>query len=141
MDKKIESFINEQKNLTLCTTIDNNPYCANCFYVYSGEDNFLVFKSDRTTKHIANALINDNVAGTIIPDISKIGTIKGIQFTGKFIAPADKLLEKAKSIYYNRFPFALPMTGEIWVIELISVKMTDSTLGFGKKLTWEKHFQ
>ena len=136
MDKKIESFIEEQKNLTFCTAVDNVPNCANCFYAYIRESQFLIFKSNRKTKHIANALINNNVAGTIIPDISKIGIIKGIQFEGKFIIPKDRLLEKAKKVYYVKYPFALPVPGEIWMIELIFVKMTDNTLGFGGKLEW-----
>ena len=138
MDKKIESFIKEQKNLTLCTSVNNLPSCANCFYAYMSDGNFFVFKWNRTTKHIANSLINYNIAGTVIPDISKIGTIKGIQFTGKFTVPIGDVLDKAKKIYYARHPFALPMPGELWMIELISVKMTDNTLGFGGKLMWEK---
>ena len=95
-------------------------------------------KSVKETKHITSARINNTVAGTIIPDISKIGTIKGIQFTGKFTVPAGDLFEKAKKTYYTKHPFALPVAGEIWAIELLSVKMTDNTLGFGKKIIWEK---
>tara|TARA_B100000508_G_scaffold18974_1_gene12660 strand:- start:1065 stop:1169 length:105 start_codon:yes stop_codon:yes gene_type:complete len=30
------------------------------------------------------------------------------------------------------------MSGRIWAIELIGIKMTDNTLGFGKKLIWTK---
>lgn len=138
MDKRMKSFIKEQRNLTLCTSVNNIPSCANCFYAYMSEGDFLVFKSNKKTKHIANALINYNIAGTIIPDISKIGNIKGIQFTGMLIVPTGDLLDKAKKTYYARHPFALPMAGEIWMTELISVKMTDNTLGFGNKLIWEK---
>lgn len=138
MDKKIQSFIESQKNLTFCTAADNIPYCASCFYAYEREDNFIVFKSDKKSKHIVNALINDKVAGTIIPDVDKTGTIKGIQFIGKFIVPESVLLEQAKKKYYGKFPFAMVVPGELWAIELLSVKMTDNTLGFGKKLTWEK---
>ena len=138
MDKKIKSFIEEQKNLTFCTSTQNEPYCASCFYAFIKEENFLVIKSDKNSKHIVNALINDSLAGTIIPDLSKIGVIKGIQFTGKFITPTGELLEKMKKAYYSRFPFALTMTAEIWGIEITGIKMTDNKLGFGKKLTWEK---
>lgn len=138
MDKKIEDFIKEQKNLTICTTVNDIPICANCFYSYMEAGNFLIFKSNRKTQHITNALINHNVAGTILPDITKTGRIKGVQFSGKFIIPTDDLLAKAQKIYYTKHPFALPMLGELWMISLVFVKMTDNTMGFGKKIIWQK---
>lgn len=138
MDKKIQTFIESQKNMTFCTASDNVPSCASCFYAYVTEGNFIVFKSDEKTKHISNALNNDKVAGTIIPDLDQIGTIRGIQFTGNFIVPTGDLLELAKKKYYSKFPFAVVIDGDMWALELISIKMTDNTLGFGKKLNWEK---
>lgn len=138
MDKKIVSFLEAQKNMSLCTAMDNVPHCASCFYAFVNEGSWVVFKSDKRTKHIVDALINDKVAGTIIPDIDRIGTVKGIQFLGKFVVPAGHLLEQAKKKYYGKYPFALAFTGDLWAIELLSVKMTDNTLGFGKKLIWER---
>ncbi len=139
MDKKIQSFIESQKNMTFCTANDNKPYCASCFYAFVNEGNFIAFKSDKKTTHIANALINANVAGTIIPNLDKIGTIKGIQFTGKFIIPKDDLLDLAKKKYYSKYPFGRAVGGDLWVIELLTIKMTDNTLGFGKKLSWKNN--
>lgn len=138
MDKAIQLFLNSERNLTFCTAVDNVPYCANCFYAFVDENKMLVFKSDSGTKHITNALINDQIAGTILPDIQKTGTIKGIQFSGKFIKPVGELLENAKKNYYLKYPFAVVMQGDFWAIEILSIKMTDNTLGFGKKLVWEK---
>jgi uncharacterized protein YhbP (UPF0306 family) len=138
MDKKIQLFIENEKNLTFCTSINNTPHCANCFYAFRQENNLLVFKSNRKTKHIENAMMNSRIAGTIIPDLHKTGTIKGLQYTGKFTPLSEELLEAAKKTYYLKFPFAMVMPGEFWAIELLTVKMVDSTLGFGKKLTWEK---
>lgn len=138
MDKKISTFLKEQKNLTFCTSLNNVPHCVNCFYSFIEEFDALVFKSDRTTQHIINALINNKVAGTIVPDIHQTGTIKGIQFTGNFIIPTNEILEKAQIKYYKKFPFALLMPGELWPIELTTIKMTDNTLGFGKKMRWNK---
>ena len=138
MEQNIQEFLESEKNLAFCTAVENSPYCASCFYAFEKENKFLVFKSDRKTQHIVNALINDRVAGTVTPDIQKTGTIKGIQFTGKFTVLHDEWLEKAKKSYYSKFPFALVVPGELWGIELLTVKMTDNTLGFGKKLVWEK---
>ena len=138
MDKKISTFIKEQKNLTFCTAVNNTPHCVNCFYAFIEESDILVFKSDRTTQHIKNALINHMVAGTIVPDIHQAGTIRGIQFTGNFFVPVNKILDMAKIKYYKKFPFALVMPGDLWAIEITDIKMTDNTLGFGKKIIWTK---
>ncbi len=138
MNEKIETFIAAQKNLTLCTCNENEPFCANCFYAFLIENNSLVFKSNRKTTHVSNGIINNKVAGTILPDVSKMGTIKGIQFLGKFIEPKAELLTMAQKIYYKRFPFALAMPGDIWLIELHSIKMTDNTIGIGNKISWER---
>lgn len=138
MENRIKDFILEQKNLTFCTSENNQPYCANCFYVFLSEDKLLVFKSDSVTKHISQAIINNKVAGTIVPDLDKTGTVKGIQFTGDFFSPEGEMLEKTKKAYYKKFPFGRAVPGDIWVVKIMSIKMTDNTLGFGKKLYWER---
>lgn len=141
MDKAIQNFFEAESNLTFCTANDNAPYCANCFYAFMEEGNYLVIKSDAGTQHIKNALINDKVAGTVVPNIHKIGSIKGIQFTGKFSVPQGDLFSKAKSKYYLKHPVSIALPGELWLIELETVKMIDNTLGFGKKLKWEKELR
>lgn len=137
-DKRIIAFIDSQKNLSIGTCINNIPHCASCFYAYSEEGNYVIFKSDKKTTHISNALINPMVAGSVLPNIEKVGTIKGIQFTGLFKQPEGNLLQEAKNIYYSKYPFARAIAGDVWVVEFLSIKMTDNTLGFGKKLMWEK---
>lgn len=138
MDKNIILFIESQKTVTLCTVNNGIPHCASCFYAFIKDYNFLIIKSDKKTMHIVNALANNQVAGTILPDISRVGTIKGVQFYGIFTLLTGELLTKSKSIYYKKFPIALAINGDLWAIELASIKMTDNTLGFGKKLIWEK---
>ncbi len=138
MDVRIETFIEKQKNLTFCTCENNIPYCANCFYAFMSDEKMLIFKSDPETKHIMQAKKNNTIAGTILPDLDKTGTVKGIQFVGNFITPVHNLLDKARKTYYKKFPFALAIAGEIWVVELATIKMTDNTLGIGKKVTWER---
>ena len=137
MDAAIENFISAQKNMTLCTSVNDIPECANCFYVFMQDGAHLIFKSKKTTGHVSHAHVNNKVAGTILPDISKIGNIKGIQFSGIFLEPQDVMLEQAKKIYYSKFPLALGISGDLWLIKLTYIKMTDNTLGFGKKLIWE----
>lgn len=138
LDNAILSFIQSQSVLTIATCVQGIPSCATCFYVFSEKYNALIFKSNRDTKHILEALQNNNVAGTIVPDKSEVGKIKGVQFSGSFTEPTGHLLDELKNTYYKKFPFAVAFKGDLWMIELTSVKFTDNTLGFGKKLRWEK---
>jgi uncharacterized protein YhbP (UPF0306 family) len=137
-DKNIVDFINEHHVLTLATSHDEEPYCANCFYVYMEEENSLVFTSDYDTKHIMQASHNIYVAGSIVLETSIVGKIQGVQFQGIIIEPQGESLSKAKSAYLKRFPVAMLMKTTLWVVDLTFLKYTDNNLGFGKKLTWEK---
>ncbi len=139
IDNKIIEFIEEHHVLTLATSNNNLPYCANCFYAYMRNENMLVFTSDYETKHIADVLTQNQVAGSIVLETSIVGKIQGIQFTGKMFEPKDELHQKAKSRYMHRFPFALLMKTTLWVVDLEYIKMTDNRLGFGKKLIWKKY--
>jgi uncharacterized protein YhbP (UPF0306 family) len=141
MDKKISTYIKAQTALTMATCAEGMPYCATCFYAYIEEGNLLIFKSDAETKHISDALSNNQVAGSILVDKTEIGKIKGIQFNGTFITPKDAQLKDAQKAYYFKYPYAAAMKGDLWAIELTSVKFTDNTLGFGKKLIWEKNIE
>ncbi len=138
MDAVISSFLNSQTNLTFCTSSGDIPYCANCFYAWDEQLNLLIFKSSEETNHIQQALKNDHIAGTILPDKLEKGKIRGIQFSGTFSIPSGESLVLAKETYYKKYPFARVFSGEIWAIQLEKIKMTDNTLGFGKKLLWER---
>jgi hypothetical protein len=138
MENKIVEYISSNKVLTLATSVNDVPYCANCFYVFDEENKTLIFLSDDTTRHIREALQNKNVAGTINTEVTTVAKIQGIQFTGKFIEPTKEEEKDFYEIYYDKFPFARAKPSPIWGVELISIKMTDNTLGFGKKLVWSR---
>ena len=137
-EKHIFVFLNEQTLLTLATAIDNVPYCANCFYSFEQTNQWLVYKSDKDTRHSKEGLQNPTVAGTILPPNLKIGEIIGLQFQGRLILPQGEDLITAQKSYYKKYPFALAMPGDIWVIELKVMKFTNNRLGFGKKLHWQR---
>lgn len=137
-DNRIVEFIHEHHVLTLATSFNEEPWCANCFYVYLEDENGLVFTSDFDTKHIQQASHNIYVAGSIVLETSIIGKIQGIQFQGIISQPQDELHEKAKKAYLKRFPIAMLMDTHLWVVDLTYIKMTDNRLGFGKKLIWSK---
>ncbi len=141
LEKKIVEFVKEHHVLTLATSNNNIPYCANCFYAYLIDENMLVYASDNDTKHAKDATTNINVAGSIVLETSIVGKIQGIQFNGKMYKPESELLKKAKKIYTKRFPYTKLMKLNLWVLELSFLKLTDNRLGFGKKLIWNKNEQ
>ncbi|NPA44296.1 MAG: hypothetical protein GXO49_02060 [Chlorobi bacterium] len=136
--KKIIDFISEHHVLTLATSVNNIPYCANCFYTYLKDENMFVFTSDNETKHVQDALQNNIVAGSVVLETSVVGKIQGIQFQGKMFLPKNNLKVIANKQYMKKYPFAKLMKTQLWCLELSFIKLTDNRLGFGKKLIWEK---
>ncbi len=136
--KKIIDFIKEHHVLTLATSKNNIPYCANCFYVYLKEENIFVFTSDNETKHVQDAIQNNTVAGSVVLETSIVGKIQGVQFQGKMFLPEGSIKKTANKKYMKKFPFAKLMKTQLWILELEFIKQTDNRLGFGKKLIWKK---
>jgi len=138
MNESIAAFLQEQSVVSIATTVNDEPYCASCYYAFEPTENLLVFKSDSDTKHIEDALRNNHVAGTVLPDKITKAKVKGVQFNGLFMKAEGLVGKKAKETYLRKFPVASIFRGDIWVIELSRVKFTDNTLVFGKKLLWER---
>lgn len=138
IDKRIIEFINKHHVLTLATSRNNIPYCANCFYVYHEKKNMLAFTTDHTTKHAQDAIGQNVVAGSIVLETNVVGKIQGVQFQGRMFEPKEELLKQVKTKYLKRFPVAMLMKTHLWVVELSFLKFTDNRLGFGKKLIWGK---
>lgn len=136
IDSRIVKFFRKHHVLTIATTVNNEPWCANCFYVYLEAENSLVFTTGGDTRHGKEFGLNTLVAGTVVLETMVIGRIRGIQFQGIVSEPEGELLSKAKRAYLLRFPVAALMDTRLWVVKLTYLKMTDNRLGFGKKLVW-----
>jgi hypothetical protein len=136
IDSKIVRFFRKHHVLTIATTVGDEPWCANCFYVYFEEENALVFTTDSNTRHGKEFIKNPMVAGSVVLETIVIGKIRGIQFQGIVSEPEEALLSKARWAYLKRFPPAALMDTHLWVVKLTFIKMTDNRLGFGKKLIW-----
>jgi len=136
IDSKIIRFFRKHHVLTIATTAGNEPWCANCFYVYLEEENALVFTTDSDTRHGKEFIKNPMVAGSVVLETIVIGKIRGIQFQGIVSEPEGALLSKARWTYLKRFPPAALMDTRLWIVRLTLIKMTDNRLGFGKKLIW-----
>ena len=139
MNERISNFILKQTCASICCMDEKgHPYCFTCFYSFDSEEMLLHYKSSTETRHSVLLLRHPLVAGTILPDSLSILQIRGIQFEG-FILPFDHSHTKnASSHFHQKHPVALAMPGEIWTVKLTSIKFTDNTLGFGKKLIWSR---
>jgi uncharacterized protein YhbP (UPF0306 family) len=136
IDKKIVSFLKKHHVLTIATSVDNEPWCANCFYVYMEDENALVFTTDTETRHGSEFLKNELVAGSVVLETRIIGKLRGIQFQGLVKELPEEHESLARNAYLKRFPVAMLMETHLWIVKLTHIKYTDNRLGFGKKLIW-----
>ncbi len=138
MDKAIVDFLSANYVLSLSIAENNKSWSVNCFYAFNPDDDSLIFISHGNTKHYQMLLKNPYVSGTIVAQTQNFTHIQGIQYTGKTTAPSGTTVKLANTLYNQRFPFARFVLAKLWVLELHYVKYTDNTLGFGKKITWER---
>lgn len=134
IDEPIRKFISKHHLLSLAT-LGDFLWCCSAFYAFDKESDAFIIASDEKTLHIQNTKMNRRVAGTIAQETKIVGQIQGIQFTGEISAVEDEAL---RTLYLKRFPYAHAMNPILWKIQLDTIKMTDNTLGFGKKLIWNR---
>ncbi len=135
MESKIIKFIGRHHVLTLATVgEDGAPYCSNAFYGFDADREVFVFSSNVDTLHGEHMTQNPNVAASIVLETKVVGKLQGLQITGK-VYLGD---EEDKKTYIAAFPFAAAVPLTIWRLEPHFIKLTDNTLGFGKKLIWKR---
>lgn len=131
---KIELFLAKHHVLTLATSDGLKLSACNLFYAYDGGKTSFVVASSDDTEHIKNISKNSSVAGTVVLETKTVGKIEGVQFKGEFLELEDETLKK---LYFKSFPYALAMSPKLWQIKVDYFKLTDNTLGFGKKIIWK----
>lgn len=135
VDAKIEKFIAKHHILTLATaTEQGEPYCCNCFFAYDKSLAAFIFTSSAETRHAQMMLKNSKVAASIVLETRIVGKIEGLQITGQIMQATTE----DKRLYIKRFPYAAVADLELWRLEADFLKLTDNTLGFGKKLIWQR---
>jgi uncharacterized protein YhbP (UPF0306 family) len=136
MDKSllsIISFIAEHHVMSLASRdIDEISVCS-LFYVYVKDVNSFIVASDDKTTHIQHIKQNQNTAGNIVLETKTVGKIQGVQFKGDFL---ELKSEELKKLYFKKFPYSKLLNPKLWQIKVTHFKMTDNTLGFGKKIIW-----
>jgi uncharacterized protein len=138
IDERIIKFFRKHHVLTIATSVNNEPWCASCFYVYLEEENAFVFTTDNDTRHGKEFLKNPVVAGSVVLETMVVGKIRGVQFQGIVSEIDESLLHRAKKAYLKRFPVAILLDTHLWKVQLTHIKLTDNRLGFGKKIIWGK---
>jgi hypothetical protein len=133
--EKIDKFLSKHHVLTLATSNEKKLSACSLFYVFDKVKNSFVVASSEATTHIQNILKNPFVAGAVVLETKIVGKIEGVQFRGEFLLLEDETLKK---LYFKKFPYALAMNPKLWQIKINYFKMTDNTLGFGKKIIWQK---
>ena len=135
LDKRIAAFAARHHVLTLATvSATGEPYCAACFYAYDRQRNLFIFTSDTATRHGAEMAANSRVACNIAVETRVVGRVQGLQICGT----AQRADDEARTIYLKRFPYAVVAPLTLWAVEPDMMKLTDNTLGFGKKLIWNR---
>jgi uncharacterized protein YhbP (UPF0306 family) len=78
------------------------------------------------------------IAAAIALETRVVGRLQGLQIEGEVRMAEGVELAAARRAYLKRFPYAAVMEQPLWILEPAMMKLTDNTLGFGKKLIWTK---
>jgi len=140
LNNDISSFIADNKIASICC-IDssNNPWCFHCFYVFDVKNQLLFFKSSTRSRHAALLSRNPVVSGSILPEKLEVLALKGIQFTGSVLNTAIPDQIDPELFYHKRLPLGLIKPGNVYCIQLETIKMTDNSKVFGKKSEWDRY--
>ena len=135
MDERIVKFLKKMHLASVCTIDDDGqPYAFSAFYAFDEISFSLLLASSNESSHIKFLKNSKLVAGTVALDTKIVGKIEGVQFQGAM----RETSESEREIYFKRFFYAKAMDPKIWSISLEKVKFTSNTLGFGKKIFWQK---
>ena len=93
-----------------------------------------IFTSGMDTHHSQMMAQNNCVAASIVLETRTVGKIQGLQITGHIKTAKDS----DKTLYIKRFPYTAIADLTLWRLEADFMKLTDNTLGFGKKLIWQR---
>ena len=139
MEDIIINFLQNQSVMTVCyTDEEGNPNCFPCFFAFNSSKGLLYFKSSSSSYHVKKLGTTPGVAGSILPDKLNIMALKGVQFQATVLPSDHPSMQNASRYYYQRFPMALVIPGDIYSLQLTEIKMTDGAKGFGKKITWKR---
>ena len=133
--ERIAVFIEKHHVMSFASRDGGSLSVCSLFYAYERESRTFVVASSDETLHVKHAKADPNIAGNILLETQSVGKIQGVQFWGRFEALSSGTLQK---VYFKKFPYALALHPKLWSIKVNRFKMTDNSLGFGKKIVWEE---
>lgn len=140
MDTRINDFIHSHHCATLCCIDENGrPHCFNCYYVFDIENGVLCFKSSPLSKHSVLMQKKSAVAGTILSEDHTEFLKNGIQFEGEVDGILNSSRDHLSELYYQRYPIAKTISGDIWFVQLNTIVMSNISKVFSEKLYWDRN--
>lgn len=137
IDERITRFIGKHHVLTIATVNQAcEPYCANVFYSYLPQENIFVFTTEENTRHYKEMMESGFAAGSVVLETRTVGKVQGLQLQGNVSLLKGDEAKQARRSYIKRFPYAMVTDLILWQLQPTYMKLTDNTLGFGKKLIW-----
>ncbi|MGX3098844.1 hypothetical protein [Helicobacter sp. 23-1046] len=142
MDTRLKKFLTKQYCLSLSVrepqvreskeNQKSKAFCggvhsASCFYAFDEENLTLIIKSEPTTRHIQLAQTFSIVGINIAKSTLKLLAIKGAQIRAQF----GNATKEQERLYYQKFPYAKALSGEIYALEILWAKYSDNKF-FGK---------
>lgn len=134
----INRWLGKQHVVSYCVANGQDIWCANAFYLYCPQDVAFYLLSDTQTRHGQISGTRAAVAGTVSGQTKNVALIRGVQFKGELLLIEEEASAAIRERYNRRFPIARAMSAPVWAIRLDELKFTDNTLGFGKKLAWQR---
>lgn len=132
----ISHYLQKQHVLSVCA--GKPVWCANCFYIFNPQKRVFWIMTEQDTRHGALFASDPQVAGTVSGQTKTVLLIRGVQYSGRIRRLGGEEHEQAREAYVKRFPVAMKVSAPLWEIQLEELKMTDNTLGFGKKRHWRR---
>ena len=134
----ISRWLGKQHVVTWCVASESELWCANAFYIYDPENVAFYLLSDEKTRHGQMTGERAKVAGTVNGQPKTVALIRGVQFKGEIRRLHGDEEAEMRQRYVRRFPVARALPAAVWEIRPDELKFTDNTLGFGKKLHWQR---
>lgn len=134
----IGRWLGKQHVVTWCVASECELWCANAFYIYDPENVAFYLLSDEKTRHGQMTGERAKVAGTVNGQPKTVALIRGVQFKGEIRRLHGDEEAEMRQRYVRRFPVARALPAAVWEIRPDELKFTDNTLGFGKKLHWQR---
>ncbi|CAD7288859.1 hypothetical protein [Campylobacter suis] len=135
LDERILKFLYSRQLLSLCVLDDMaKPYAFSAFYAFSENEISLVFASSDGSAHTQFMSKNNIASGTIALDTKIVAKIEGVQFCGEILRASDT----ESKIYFKKFAYAKIMDPTLYALKIEWLKYTNNTLGFGKKISWNR---